>query len=162
MFDPVAAVRLLGGVAARRELMAIGQPVEWIETYYRNGRIERVRNGWYCVPEMPDDVKRAWRVGGRLACVSAAIRHGAEIPRIPGLHVVVSRRSAGLRNPDDRRRRLEERGRSGVVLHWDDERSMEEIPAGERQLVSLDGAIEQLVRCEFARPAATFMLDRGL
>lgn len=109
----------LGGFAATHELYALG----WTRTSLRiavaMGEAIRVRQGWYCTPDAdPDDVA-AFRVGGRLGCVSAAAAHGLWVKRTPKLHVEVEVNSCRHRSPFDRHTRLRE-SNGLVTLHWHD------------------------------------------
>ncbi|MFD3449150.1 endonuclease domain-containing protein [Microbacteriaceae bacterium 4G12] len=75
--------------------------------------------GWYALPELPSEIIRSIRVGGCVACVSAARLHGLAAPPGDALHVWVSPGSSRLRDPDDRFQPLDRTGSSGLVLHWD-------------------------------------------
>jgi len=104
------------GLASRRELLVNGVYPDWIDVGAWYGRhIIRVRKGWYARPTERRDVIRAWRVGGRLTCVSAVEYHEGVEPG-PVLHVEVPANAVRLRDPDDRRRRLA--SDSAVVVHW--------------------------------------------
>jgi hypothetical protein len=156
------SIRLLGGIAARRELLARGHVDAWIRIFCEGGRLERVRNGWYALPGGSGPVKRAWRVGGRLACVSAANHHGLNLPDNGELHVGVSTRSTRLRHPDSKARRLRDSDSPSLVVHWTDDRSMEELCGGERTTVSLAAAIDQIMRCPRAVAAAATLARGGM
>ena len=104
------------GFASRGELVANGVDPGLIDVAVWYGRhVMRVRDGWYARPRERRDVIRAWRVGGRLTCVSAAEFHAGIEPG-PVLHVEVPRAAVRLRDPDDRRRRLSPD--AAVVVHW--------------------------------------------
>ena len=104
------------GLASRRELLVNGVDSGWIDVAAWYGRhVIRIRKGWYARPTERRDVIRAWRVGGRLTCVSASEFHeGIEPGRV--LHVEVPAGAVRLRDPDDRRRRLGPD--AAVVVHW--------------------------------------------
>lgn len=157
-------IRALGGIAARRELLARGHIDGWIRIAYESGSIERVRNGWYSLPGADDAVRRAWRVGGRLACVSAARYHyGLELPSSGEIHVSVHSQSVRLRQPGDRHQRLRETIHDDVVVHWADARAMDELRSYQRRAVSLAGAVDQIMRCPRAvEAAATLMRNATL
>jgi len=105
-----------GGLAARRELEAWGVDSGWITLSAGYGRkLVRVRHGWFARPDEPDAVLRAWRVGGRLTCVSALAFHDGQ-PALPVLHVEVPANTARLHDPDVRGALLAPD--APVVLHW--------------------------------------------
>ena len=107
----------LGGFAATHELYALG----WTRSSLRNavaaGTAVRVRQGWYCNPDADPSEVAAFRVGGRLGCVSAAAAHGLWVKHTFKLHVEVEENSCRQRSPLDRRIRLRE-SKEPVILHW--------------------------------------------
>lgn len=105
-----------GGFASRAELVGYGVPRDLVDVaVYYGRRIVRIRRGWFARPGEPPDVIRAWRVGGRLTCVSALARfEGAEPP--PVVHVEVTANAGRLRDPRDPLERLGPD--SPVVVHW--------------------------------------------
>jgi hypothetical protein len=110
------ALDKLGGVAARRELEALGVDPGWITVAaYYGRRLTRVRNGWYARTDEADSVLRAWRVGGRLTCVSAIAYHEG-VPAPPVLHVEVPANSARLHGPDRPGQPFSPD--AAVVVHW--------------------------------------------
>ena len=128
------------GVASRGELVANGVDPGLIDVAVWYGRhIIRVRDGWYARPGERRDVIRAWRVGGRLTCVSAAEFHAGIEPG-PVLHVEVPKSAVRLRNPDDRRRRLDPD--AAVVVHW-----TRHPGPGDRRAVSQEHAEAVAARC---------------
>ncbi|MBK4347599.1 type IV toxin-antitoxin system AbiEi family antitoxin domain-containing protein [Lacisediminihabitans changchengi] len=68
-------IRDLGGVATAAELRERGHPAWELRMLLDYGRLVRVRKGWYATTSTPIELVRAWRVGGRLACVSAPGGH---------------------------------------------------------------------------------------
>ncbi len=105
----------LGGLASRRELEINGVISGSVDIAADYRRIMRVRQGWYARPDEHPEVLRAWRVGGRLTCVSALAFY-AGMTGTPVLHVEVPAGSAKLRDPDRPRSRLDRD--SPVVVHW--------------------------------------------
>src|SRR5690606_28124022 len=93
------------GIMSTAELLARNHKFVWVRIAERYGNIVRVRKGWYAHPAESHDVIRAWRVGGRLTCVSALAHHGLSEPA-DALHVEVPANTPRLRNPDDHRRAL--------------------------------------------------------
>jgi len=155
-------IRSLGGVAARRELLASGHDDDEIRMAADYRSIERVRNGWYVLPGGAPHVLRAWRVGGRLACVSALNHWGYALPDNGNLHVCVAAHSVRLRHPEFKRVRLRDRDVSNLITHWDDARSMDQLPSGRRVAVSVAAALDQLLRCPRAVEAAAMVPGAGL
>jgi len=107
-----------GGVASKRQLMAWGLDAGWIDLAAWYGRhIIRVRHGWFARAGEHPEVLRAWRVGGRLTCVSAlAFHEGEGADPGPVLHVEVPGNACQLRDPDRPRKRLTLD--APVVIHW--------------------------------------------
>lgn len=110
-------VAQLGGFAATHELYALGWTRWTLRAAVASERVIRVRQGWYCSPSADPDVVAAFRVGGRLGCVSAAFAHGLAVWRPGTVHVEVPENSCRHRSPADRRRRLRE-SPGAAVLHW--------------------------------------------
>jgi len=116
----LAAVFLSGrGCGRRSELVEAGFTPHAISSMVRSGEIERVRIGWY-VPRGADPMLRqAVRVGGRLACVSAAGHIGLWVPEGSALHVAVARNASRFRSPSAHPLPLSQSAASaGVDLHW--------------------------------------------
>jgi very-short-patch-repair endonuclease len=128
-------------VAATHELLARGHAEARIWRAAREGDVARVRKGWYAMPSLHQDILGALRVGGRLACVSAAKLSGLWIPEEPGLHVAVSETASRLRTPSNHRQRLAAHPDTGVVVHWSDSRR------GSRLVVSPSEACAQAFSC---------------
>jgi hypothetical protein len=106
----------LGGIVSRRQLLAWGVYPGTIDVAAWYGRsVIRVRKGWYARAGESPDVVRAWRVGGRLTCVSALAFH-ENADSGPVLHIEVDAHSTQLRDPDNARKRLGPD--AAVVLHW--------------------------------------------
>ena len=84
-----AFIRHRGGIVRRSDLLQAGWTDDELRIAYGYwGRPERLRHGWYCVPELPDDVRRAWKAGGPLACISA-IRWYAGEPIGEPIHIAM-------------------------------------------------------------------------
>jgi len=134
----------LGGIARRSELINRGHTRDLINLFANYGkRIICVRKGWYATPDFSPEFMRAWQLGGRLACISAAAHHGLVLPNDGSLHITVPRNAS----------RLPAAGRH-VVRHWTDARSLENQPPGARCSVTLDEAIRQILACPVASEAA--------
>ncbi|MEO7005837.1 MAG: DUF559 domain-containing protein [Terrimesophilobacter sp.] len=131
----------LGGLAATHELYARGYGKSLLRAAVGSGGILRVRNGWYCRPDLAVELQQAARVGGRLACVSAARFYGLWVPGYPGaLHVQVPPDACQLRSRSDYRRRLSELAGRHVVVHWST------AVAPSRLLVPLPSCVDQVAR----------------
>jgi hypothetical protein len=120
------------GLVRTRELIAIGENDELIRIARNYGRILHVRQGWWALPGTPEVLVRAWRAGGRLACVSALAFHGVLPDLGDPLHVEVGAASKGARTPD-------------VVVHWSTDQSDDD-----RRAVSVEVAVRQARRCRAA------------
>jgi len=117
--DPIArSIRRAGYFLRRRDLLALGFTDRDIKGSLERRRIFRVRQGWYSVPDAPEQAIRAVRVGGRLTSVSALESYGLRVPRRERVHVAVKATASRLRRPDDRHRRLKQR--DDVRVHWID------------------------------------------
>ena len=106
------------------------------------GRIVKVRKGVYVERATSPDVVEALRVGGRLACISAAVHLGLIGGRRRSLHISVPREMSRLRTRHNARLRLADFPDDSVVLHWS-----RAAPDGDRQSVSPDTALSQMSRC---------------
>lgn len=132
----------IGGVAKLSELIDLGHSVEFVRILSDYGRLTKVRKGWYARRDAPAQAVRAWRVGGRLACVSA-LHHLGLTSSPPGeLHVAVRANASRLRTPQSRRKRLSDHPDPAVVVHW-----ISEAPTGDRVTVGAAAAHEQAATC---------------
>lgn len=134
-------VRRLDGVAETRELIALRVEPRRLAAAVHTGELLRVRRGWYALPETDPALLGAIRVGGRLACVSAAAHYGWATPERHGLHVCVAENASRLRrapvgpigtDPAD------------VVVHWG---SPVEGASGSRLVTDRFETVVQLVEC---------------
>lgn len=66
----------LGGVASALQLRAGGATSEQLTAAVRDGRLRRLRRGFYALPDAPAAPMAAVVAGGRLSCVSAARTYG--------------------------------------------------------------------------------------
>lgn len=117
------------GLARTRELVAIGIDGEWIRIARNYGALIHVRQGWWALPGTPEVLLRAWRTGGRLACVSALAFHEVVLDVGDQLHIEVAAASKGARQP-------------GTCVHWSTSQSN-----GDRRAVSVEVAWRQATRC---------------
>lgn len=121
MTNPVSAIKRLGGIATRQQLLAVGLTGYDLTSAVRSGRIARVRQARYAVSDASSDAISATRVGGLLAGPSAAASYGLWSGMDARLHISVGQNSARLRtnfppcfheplSPDTSDRR--------IVVHW--------------------------------------------
>ena len=138
-----AEIRRIGGIASASELRAAGFSPGYLRAATSSNTITRVRKGWYANAGASVDVLRAWRVGGRLACVSAAAHHGLWVLGTwTTLHVSVPVTAARLRAPRSHQRRLVETPDADTRIHWDGPNRY-----GDRVAVPVENAIVQAFRC---------------
>lgn len=114
--DLLGSIRSLGGVAATFRLLQMGWSGRSLSAAVHSGAIVRVRQGWYASAFESAEMLAAWRVGGRLTCLSGASHFGLATRLSDSLHVAVSLTSSRLRDPSDMRRRLQPQ--SAAIVHW--------------------------------------------
>ncbi len=124
-----------------RELRAEGLSRRDIEEALRSGALVRARRDVYACGPIDEPLLQALRIGGRLACASAARALGLWEPQDTRLHVHVWDGSTRLRDPSDRFQRLARR--DGVVLHWSDL----DADDGTRCTTSVTAAVRCIARC---------------
>ncbi|MCH1882265.1 DUF559 domain-containing protein [Agrococcus sp. ARC_14] len=142
-----------------RELLAQGSSRAAIDEGLRLGLIMRARRDVYVWQPASEQLMQALRIGGRLACASAAEALGLWVPRDGRLHVHLWDGSTRLRDPRDAKRRLQRR--DGIVLHWAD---LDEND-GTRCSTSAGAAVRCIARCLGVQEAirvADSALQRGL
>ena len=114
-------IRSRGGLAATHELLARGYTQRNLGYAAATGRIIRVRQGWYCLPDADTALQEAVRVGGRLSCISGAEHHSLWVRKTTKLHVDVTPTASRLRSRTDKRIRLATLDSTMTVVHWNDE-----------------------------------------
>lgn len=123
------------------------------------GEIVRIRQGWYANPWLGLAAQHAARVGGQLACSSAAAELGLWVPGTGDeVHVCVEPNAAQLRTRTSYRTRLAVNADPSVVVHWTGFD-----PHGSRVVVSAPVCIRQVMAChspEFALVVAESALNR--
>jgi hypothetical protein len=125
------AIRNLGGIASTAEILQCGNETDMIRWVAQYGKIASIRRGWYATPDVPADSLRAWRAGGRLTCISAAVHYGLWPHETKALHVRVAANASRVeRSPD-------------IVLHWS-----RGPMTGTRLAVSIDEALATIRRCQ--------------
>jgi very-short-patch-repair endonuclease len=149
-----------GGIIATNELYGAGFSKPELKRAIGERRIVRVRQGWYARPGLHPDLLQAWRVGGRLSCISGARLHGLWVPRSDILHLVVPPTSGRLRTRNDSRIRLSQLADPMVDIHWNTTPDRHS-----RLLLDPLACLEDIARCqpvEFAIAAADSAIRAGL
>ncbi|HEX2857308.1 MAG TPA: DUF559 domain-containing protein [Propionibacteriaceae bacterium] len=75
-----------GGVFKAAVVRRRGDPRQALEALTRNGRLVRVRRGWYRLADADPTVVRAVEAGGVLTCVSALAFAGIWVPETAEIH----------------------------------------------------------------------------
>ena len=133
----------LGGVAATHELLKRGWSSRLLSRGVASEQIIRVRQGWYCLPGTPAALLEAFRVGGRVGCVSAAAAHGMWVTHRGHLHVDVARNSVRLRTRFDKDVRLRSSGDGDTIVHWTTPTADDS-----RFATSPLGCLRDMIRCQ--------------
>ena len=97
MTDLAHSIDILGGIATRQQLLAIGFSGQDLTRAVRSGQIRRLRQARYASPQAPLDRVAAARVGGLLAGPSAAATYGLWSGTDQRLHISVGPNSGRLR-----------------------------------------------------------------
>ena len=114
----------------------------------RRQDIIRVRRDHYARPGLDQHTLEAVRVGGRLACVSAAAELGLFAFDHSHTHLHLDREASRLRSPHTRFRPLAELPRDGVQLHW---WPLIDATDGNEFCVGIKDALVQIIRCQEPR-----------
>jgi very-short-patch-repair endonuclease len=117
----LTCIRSLGGIAPTYRLIRMGWTGRALAAAVHRGAIVRVRQGWYSSAFESAENLAAWRVGGRLTCMSGAAHFGLATRSSAALHVAVSPTASRLREPSNMRHRLTPE--SGTIIHWRPRRS---------------------------------------
>ncbi|MFT2816979.1 DUF559 domain-containing protein [Leifsonia sp. A12D58] len=150
-------------IYSRRDLLLSGMTGARITESVGDSQLIRVRRDHYALPETDRHTVEAVRVGGRLACVSAAAELGIFAFDSSLTHIHLGREASRLRSATSRRHRLDALPRDGIELHWQPLIS----PAdGTEYCVGPMDALAQIIRCQpatFALAALdTALHDRGI
>ncbi len=138
MFDNGGAV-----IRTRTELLAMGMSSRDLTRAVAGSALVRVRRGLYALPNTPDSVIRAVRIGGRLACVSVLQAAGVFVFEAPFPHVHLARSASRSRSPGNRRRALTHFNRDGCELHW--RHLVHDIDSAEHRVGALDAVIQSVL-----------------
>lgn len=142
MHSLTETIHRFGDLAATHELLAAGFGKKVLSFAANHGHIVRVRQGWYCTPDVDLVLQRAIRVGGRLGCISGAALHGMWNPPDEHLHVSLVHNACRLRRPGDMRRRLPHNS-AEVTTHWNTTSR-----DGSRLLVDPISCLEDVAHCQ--------------
>jgi very-short-patch-repair endonuclease len=134
----------------RADLRRGGMSGQDITEAVRRSDIIRVRRDHYARPDLDRHTLEAVRVGGRLACVSAAAELGLFVFDDSHTHLHLDREASRLRSPHNRFRPLAELPRNGVQLHW---WPLIEVADGTEFCVGVRDALVQIIRCQEPRLA---------
>jgi len=145
-------------VATRAQLLGAGASPRDLTAAVRERRLLRVRDGYYAAPTTDSKLLQAVRIGGRLGCVSALLRHGVWVPPHTFAHVSLEPNASRLRSPRNSAVPLIEQNRDGCELHWAvavEERDSSIHTSG------IVNALAQTIRCQPAEFAVA-ALDSAL
>jgi very-short-patch-repair endonuclease len=142
-------------VAHRSQLLARGMSIRQISAAVDEGRMIRVRKGWYAAADAPGEVIQAVRVGGSLTSLSAARLAKLWTPQDTRLHVAVARNASRLRSPYSATRPLD-RERDRVCVH-----PLEENGIVNETVQPLARAVAHAARCQSEEMALT-VIDSAL
>lgn len=145
-------------IAQTGALNAAGANWRVLRGAVETGCLVRARRGHYALPGTDAHILEAVRLGGRLACVSAAAHAGIFALDSTFAHIHVDATASRLRSPHDRLQLLTEDNRDGVVLHWG---GLLDQSAGTEFRVGLADSLVQIFRCQ-QPPCAIASLDNAL
>ncbi len=145
-------------IVARHELLAAGMTGHTITEAVRTRLLIRVRRDHYALPTTDRHTIEAVRVGGRLACVSAAQEMGIFAFDAQFTHLHLAREASRLRSARARRVPLAAAPRDGVELHW---WPLIDPADGSEYSVGPRDALVQIIRCQHADHAVA-ALDTAL
>jgi len=150
MANPVYLAFLFGSrrIIHRVDLRRGGLSGVEITEAVRRQDIIRVRRDHYARPSLDQHTLEAVRVGGRLACVSAAVELGLFAFDHSHTHLHLDREASRLRSPQTRFRPLAELPRDGVQLHW---WPLIDAADGNEFCVGVTDALVQIIRCQEPR-----------
>jgi len=117
MQSVVATLLAYDGIATRAELAAAGHSPRELARSVHLGEAHRPRRGWYAHPSAPEELVKAIRVGGRMACLTAARSYGLWVLDDRRTHVHVPESASRLRSRTDRYLRLSDRAADGTCVH---------------------------------------------
>ncbi|MDP3209614.1 MAG: DUF559 domain-containing protein [Rhodoglobus sp.] len=147
MNSVLTELRRRGGVAKVSTLRRAGVTTAQVRSAAARGIVQQVRKGWVALADAPAEVVRAVRVGGRLACISAARHAGLWVPDEPDTVHVGFPRHAGRRHG----------ALTGVIAHWSSANWADEAGVIE----SVEVLVRQVLLC-CERESAIAIIDSAL
>ncbi|MEL5991113.1 type IV toxin-antitoxin system AbiEi family antitoxin domain-containing protein [Microbacterium phosphatis] len=105
--DPVFPLVAIGGIARGEALARRGVTRAGLRAAVHEGRIHRIRRGWYSLPEADPELRAAARVGGLVSCVSLTRRRGLWDPPASGHHLAMEPHARMMSEPT-----------GAVHVHW--------------------------------------------
>jgi hypothetical protein len=145
-------------IATRRQLLRRGMSPADLTAVVRSGELLRVRRDRYALPGTERSILEAVRIGGVVACVSAAALHDIWVPDQLFTHVSMLREASRMRSPRDRFVRLAPDNRDGCELHWS---PLIDADAARLHSVGRIDSLAQIIRCQ-PRMIAVAALDSAL
>lgn len=135
-------------IAETKALVAAGANWRALRAATGSGSLVRARRGHYALPDIDRHILAAVRLGGRLACVSAAAQCGVFVLDNTFTHIVLVPNASRLRAPHNRFQLLNDQNRNGAQLHWG---KLIEPDSGTEYSIGLADALVQIVRCQEPR-----------
>ncbi|MGN6160902.1 MAG: DUF559 domain-containing protein [Marmoricola sp.] len=120
------------GIYSLARLEALGLSRRSVSRALDEGRLIRIRRGWFHEPDAAHEAVAAVRVGGVLTATSAAVHHGLWTAGDNQIHVLVSRNTSRLRLESSQ---IESRA---VCLHWARGRVGGEVPLADPLQIVVD------------------------
>ena len=119
MVTVAALVNGIGGMAQKRQLVALGVRDLDLTLAVKRATVLRARQGWYTTLPADSAAVLAVRVGGRLTGLSLVAELGGWVLSQPPLHVSVPVNAARLRSATNRFVHPGATSIRGVKLHWE-------------------------------------------
>lgn len=145
-------------IAETAALTAAGASWRALRAAVQSGHLIRARRGHYALPGTNVHILEAVRLGGQLACISAAADIGVFALDNTFAHIHVDPTASRLRAPHDRFHLLTDQNRDGAELHWG---TLLDPTDGTEYRVGLKDALVQILRCQDPRFAIA-SLDNAL
>jgi very-short-patch-repair endonuclease len=133
-----------GGLAQLDDLIRDGYSARTVQRATDAGSIQRIRRGWYSGPGANDQLVRAIRAGGALACVSGCAFQGLWQPWDPQLHICAPRGARHIKDPDTGAPVTSEHPSRRLLVHWN-AGAFESSSGG---VVPLVECLAQTIRCQ--------------